>query len=88
MVLTFALIKDGSKADANIADEGQDAKGQEQQVEGMVLSTTNIRWKWYSHLRWLKDESTADANIADEGRGAREQEEQVEGMVLKVGQKY
>ena len=43
MVLTFALIKDGSKADANIADEGRDAKGQEQQVEGMVLSTTNSR---------------------------------------------
>ena len=42
MVLTFALIKDGSKADANTTDEGRGAKEQEKQVEGIVLSTTNI----------------------------------------------
>ena len=38
-------FKDGGKADANIADEGQDAKAhiQGEQVEGMVISTTNIR---------------------------------------------
>ena len=81
-------LKDGGKADANIVDEGWGAKGQEKQVEGMVLSTTNIRWKCYSYLRWLKDGSKADANIADEGWGAKGKEEQVEVMVFKVGGKY
>ena len=29
-------LKDGSKADANIVDEGRRANGQEEQVDGMV----------------------------------------------------
>ena len=31
------MVLDRSRIDANIADEGQDAKGQEEQVEGMVF---------------------------------------------------
>jgi len=30
-------VLDGSKANANIANEGRGAKGQDEQVEGMVL---------------------------------------------------
>ena len=65
-------MSDGSKANANIADEGRGAKGQEEQV-GRDGS---------------KADSKTDANIADEGLGATGQEEQVEGMVFKVGGKY
>ena len=46
--------------------------------------TTNIRWKWYSYLRWLKDGGKTDANISDEGWDTKGQEEKVEGMVLST----
>ena len=93
-------LKDGSKAYANIVDEGRGANGQEEQVEGMVSdgskANANIadegrRAKGQEEqLGWdgNKADSKTNANIADEGLGATGQEEQVEGMVFKVGGKY
>ena len=40
------MVLDGSKAGANIADEGQGTKGQEEQVEGMVFK---VGRKYYNH---------------------------------------